>query len=362
MGGSAHIATQNGWNRKKRSIWCQLGGNGIGMEALRFLAFLVNPRSAPNGFPFRSFLSVLCLGLCLLSVLCFVFSLFLVRSVFVCANPCDRDTMGHRSKTRILDPPIFAHLRFAPYNGGFMPEVWSSKNFVLLGLHTELWVEAPTSQPKTDGTGKSEAFGDNLVETALEWWKRHWNGSIALPCFSCQPPFRSQWFSVPSCMSFVLVSFGLCSLLCLLFLLGSVWLCLWKTRAIATLWGTDQKREFLILRFSHILRFAPYNGGFMPEVWNSKNFVLLGLHTELWVEAPTSQPKTDGTGKSEAFGANLVETALEWKHCASLLFLSTPVPLPMVFRSFLSVLCFGLCLLSVLCFVFSSFLVRSVFV
>ena len=122
-----------------------------------------------------------------------------------------------------------------------------------------------------------------------------------------------------------------------------------------------------------------------------KNFVLLGLHTELWVEAPTSQPKTDGTGKSEAFGDNLVETALEWKHCASLLFLSTPVPLPMVFRSFLPVclsfvlisvefpvvdrpclvlarqcrkkktlLCLGL--LSVLCFVLSSSLARSVFV
>lgn len=36
------------------------------------------------------------------------------------------------------------------------------KKFALLGLHTELWVDAPTSQPKTDGAGKSEAFGDNL--------------------------------------------------------------------------------------------------------------------------------------------------------------------------------------------------------
>ena len=112
MGGSTHIATQNGWNRKKRSIWRQLGGNGIGMEASRFLAFLVNPRSAPNGFPFlrvcRLFWSRL------VSVLCFVFSSFLVLSVFVCENPYDRDTMGHRSKTRILDPPIFAHFALRP--------------------------------------------------------------------------------------------------------------------------------------------------------------------------------------------------------------------------------------------------------
>ena len=155
MGGSTHIATQNGWNKKKRSI----GDNLVEWKHCASLLFLSTP--VPLPMVFRSFLSVLCLGLCWLSVLCFVFSLFLGRSVFVCANPCDRDTMGHRSKTRILDPRFSHILRFAPYNGGFMPEVWNSKNFVLLGLHTELWVEAPTSQPKTDGTGKSEAFGDN---------------------------------------------------------------------------------------------------------------------------------------------------------------------------------------------------------
>ena len=198
----------------------------------------------------------------------------------------------------------------------------------------------------------------HLVPTG---WKRHWNESIALPCFSCQPPFRSRWFSVPSCLSFVLVF--VCSLFFALSSLPSWFgLSLFKnTCAIATLWGTGQKREFLILLISHILRFTPYNGGFMPKVRNSKNFVLLGLHAELWVKAPTSQPETDETEKREAFG-DLVEMALKWKLCVALLFLSSPVPLPMGFRSFLSVLCFGLYLLSVLCFVFSSFLVRSVFV
>ena len=65
-------------------------------------------------FSVPSFLSVLCFGLCLLPVLCFVFSSFLVRSVFICENPCARDTMGHRSKTRILDPPIFTHFALRP--------------------------------------------------------------------------------------------------------------------------------------------------------------------------------------------------------------------------------------------------------
>ena len=45
-----------------------------------------------------------------------------------------------------------------------------------------------------------------------------------------------------------------------------------KTRAIATLEGTGEKREFLILRFSHILHFAPYNGGFMYEIQKTLHF------------------------------------------------------------------------------------------
>ena len=95
--------------------------------------------------------------------------------------------------------------------------------------------------------------------------KRRWNGNIALHCFSIYPPFRSQFFSVPSCLFFVLVS--VCSLFSASSSLPS-WFGLSlfvKTRAIATLWGTDQKSEFLILRFSHILCFAPYNGGFRTK-------------------------------------------------------------------------------------------------
>lgn len=45
-----------------------------------------------------------------------------------------------------------------------------------------------------------------------------------------------------------------------------------KTRAIATLEGTGEKREFLILRFSHILHFALYNGGFMCEIQKNLHF------------------------------------------------------------------------------------------
>ena len=120
-------------------------------------------------------------------------------------------------------------------------------------------MEAPTSQPKTDGTGKSEAFGDNLVETALEW-KHHASLLFLLTPVPLPMVFRSFVY---------VVCFGL--VWSLFFALSSLpsWFCLAlfvKTRAIATLWGTDQKRECLILRFSHILRFAPYNGGFMPEV------------------------------------------------------------------------------------------------
>ena len=77
-------------------------------------ALLFNLPAIPLPILFRSFLSVLCFGFCLLSVLCFVFSSFLVRSVSVCENPCDRDTMEHRSKKRILDPPIFAHFVLRP--------------------------------------------------------------------------------------------------------------------------------------------------------------------------------------------------------------------------------------------------------
>ena len=68
-----------------------------------------------------------------------------------------------------------------------------------------------------------------------------------------------------ACLSFVLVS--VCSLFSALSSLPS-WFGLSlfvKTRAIATLWSTDQKSEFLILRFSHILCFAPYNGGFRTK-------------------------------------------------------------------------------------------------
>ena len=83
----------------------------------------------------------------------------------------------------------------------------------------------------------------HLVTT---WWKRHWNGSIALPWFSCQPPFRSHGFPfLPSCLSFVLVS--VCSLFFALSSLPS-WFGLSlfvQTRAIATLWGTDQKTPIL---------------------------------------------------------------------------------------------------------------------
>ena len=64
------------------------------------------------------------------------------------------------------------------------------------------------------------------------WWqpggKRRWNGSITLHCFAI---YRH---SAPKCFPFLPVCplfwflFALCSLLCLLFLLGSVCLCLWK--------------------------------------------------------------------------------------------------------------------------------------
>ena len=80
MGKSTHIATRNGWNRKKRSIWW-LGGNGIEMEALRFLAFLVNPRSAPNGFPFLPVCPLFWSLFALCALLCF---LFLLGSVCLC--------------------------------------------------------------------------------------------------------------------------------------------------------------------------------------------------------------------------------------------------------------------------------------
>ena len=365
MGGSTHIATQNGWNRKKRSIWWQLGGNGIGMEALRILAFLVNPRSAPNGFPFlpvcplfrslfalcsllcllfllgsvclylwkpvrsrhygaqiknanswssdfrtfcpsplimvascqkyeiqktlyfwdrtpsygwkhpqrnlkrmeqekvkhlvttwwkrhwngsialpcfscqppfplpmvfRSFLSVLCFGLCLLSVLCFVFSSFLVLSVFVCENPCARDTMGHRSKTRILGkstqcPCVASAAHFLKGHCGTpcSRPILNRTGPWSLPSNSALPVMPATTVRRTKRMEQEKA--KHLVTT---WWKRHWNGSIAHPCFSCQPPFRSQWFSVPFSLS--VLCFGLCLLpvLCFVFssfLVRSVFIC-----------------------------------------------------------------------------------------------------------------------------------------
>ena len=115
--------------------------------------------------------------------------------------------------------------------------------------------------------------------------------SARLLCFSsilfCSAPLFSFSGLLFSSVLFLCSALLLCSppLLCsrALSTSCSVWLCLVKTRAIATARGRAKKTYFLNCENFTFLRSAPYNGDSKHKHREMKKIELFGCHTKLWV-------------------------------------------------------------------------------
>ena len=100
---------------------------------------------------------------------------------------------------------------------------------------------------------------------------------------------------------------------------GPVCVCLLKARAIATVRGTDQKSEFLILRFSHILCFAPYTGGWQNHE-NAKTLYFWDCTPGYGSKHPHRNPEWMDQEKKTHLVTFWWEMVLERGHYASFLF------------------------------------------